>query len=114
MQYAQADSDFKVEYELSPEDLGLFDFSVFLSDTLGCDNYGNGFCAFVVEPNPNPNADVIPKVFTLIIDKSGSMLGSKIQQAKDAATFIVDNLNVGDKFNIIAFSPANATTEERD
>jgi Ca-activated chloride channel family protein len=104
MQYAQADSDFKVEYELSPEDLGLFDFSVFLSDTLGCDNYGNGFCAFVVEPNPNPNADVIPKVFTLIIDKSGSMLGSKIQQAKDAATFIVDNLNVGDKFNIIAFS----------
>lgn len=104
-----ANANFKVEYRLSAGDLGLFDFSVFLSDTLGCDNYGNGFCAFVVEPNPNPNADIIPKVFTLIIDKSGSMSGDKMQQAKDAASFIVDNLNIGDKFNIVAFDDAIST-----
>lgn len=107
-----ASDNFRVEYRLSAGDLGLFDFSVFLSDTPGCDNYGNGFCAFVVEPNPNPNADIIPKVFTLIIDKSGSMYGSKMQQAKEAASFIVDNLNIGDKFNIVAFDNTISSFED--
>jgi Ca-activated chloride channel family protein len=98
-----ANADFLVDYVLSADDLGLFSFSVFLSDTLDCDNYGNGFCAFVVEPNPNPNADIIPKVFTLIIDRSGSMYGEKMIQAREAATFIVNNLNPGDLFNVIDF-----------
>ena len=98
-----ASADFQVDYVLSADDLGLFSFSVFLSDTLDCDNYGNGFCAFVVEPNPNPNADIIPKVFTLIIDRSGSMYGEKIEQAREAATYIVNNLNPGDLFNVIDF-----------
>ncbi len=98
-----ASADFLVEYVLSADDLGLFNFSIFLSDTLGCDDYGNGFCAFVVEPNPNPNADIIPKVFTLIIDRSGSMYGEKMVQAREGATYIVNNLNAGDLFNVIDF-----------
>ena len=98
-----SNTDFLVDYVLSADDLGLFSFSVFLSDTLDCDDYGNGFCAFVVEPNPNPNADIIPKVFTLIIDRSGSMYGEKMIQAREAATFIVNNLNPGDLFNVIDF-----------
>ncbi len=98
-----ASDDFEVAYVLSADDLGLFNFSVFLSDTLDCDNYGNGFCAFVVEPNPNPNADIIPKVFTLVIDRSGSMYGEKMTQAREGAAYIVNNLNPGDLFNVIDF-----------
>ncbi|KXK56784.1 MAG: von Willebrand factor type A domain protein [Chlorobi bacterium OLB5] len=45
----------------------------------------------------------LKKVFTLIIDRSGSMSGNKMIQAKDAAKFIVNNLNEGDKFNIVDF-----------
>ncbi|MBC7777202.1 MAG: VWA domain-containing protein [Phycisphaerae bacterium] len=98
-----ASADFQVAYVLSADDLGLFNFSIFLSDTLDCDDYGNGFCAFVVEPNPNPNGDIIPKVFTLIIDRSGSMSGEKMAQAREGAAYIVNNLNTGDLFNVVDF-----------
>ncbi len=68
------------------------------------DNLGNGFFVFVAEPDPSQNTKVINKVFTLIIDRSGSMYGEKMDQAKNAADFIVNNLNEGDKFNIVDFS----------
>ena len=58
----------------------------------------------IVEPDPSEQAETIDKVFTLIIDRSGSMSGDKIVQAKDAANFIVNHLNEGDKFNIVTFS----------
>jgi Ca-activated chloride channel family protein len=68
------------------------------------DSMQSGFVTFVAEPDPFDNPVVINKVFTLIIDRSGSMYGTKIQQAKDAACFIVNNLNDGDMFNIVSFS----------
>src|SRR5258706_11247468 len=37
------------------------------------------------------------------------MTGTKIEQAKDAATFIVNHLNFGDHFNIIDFSTSIKT-----
>lgn len=96
--------DILVKYQLSADELGLFSFSTFISDTLlSCDDSGEGFMAFIVEPDPSENTEVIEKTFTLIIDKSGSMSGSKMQQARDAASFITNNLNEGDEFNIIAF-----------
>ena len=99
----EANSDYHLEYALDPDELGLFGFSTFLPDNMMyCDSLGNGFMGFIVEPDPNDSV-IIKKVFTLIIDRSGSMSGSKMDQAKDAATFIVDNLNFGDDFNIIDF-----------
>ncbi|UCH13024.1 MAG: VWA domain-containing protein, partial [Bacteroidales bacterium] len=71
---------------------------------LTVDEHGRGFFAFIVEPDPSENTDVIDKVFTLIVDRSGSMSGDKIVQARNAAKFIVENLNEGDKFNIISFA----------
>jgi Ca-activated chloride channel homolog len=101
---AQADKDYKVLYSLSTDELGLFGFSTLQPDSLVPDQYSKGYFLFVAEPNPNQNVGVINKVFTLIIDRSGSMMGSKIEQAKNAADFIVNNLNMGDKFNIVDFS----------
>ncbi len=97
-------SDYIVQYTLSLNELGLFSLSTYIPDTLQKDNFGRGFFSFIVEPDPSENTEVIDKVFTLIIDNSGSMSGNKIVQARNAAKFIVENLNPGDKFNIISFS----------
>lgn len=95
--------DFIIEYTLNADDLGLFSFSTFIPDSAVPDNHGRGYFVSVVEPDPSDNGKVIKKVFTLIIDRSGSMSGGKMEQARDASAFIVKNLNKGDKFNLIAF-----------
>jgi Ca-activated chloride channel family protein len=100
----KANQDYSIQYMLSQEELGLYSYSTFLPDTIIPDTYGNGFFLFVAEPDPSENQKVIDKVFTLIIDRSGSMSGDKIVQARNAAKFITQNLNLGDKFNIIDFA----------
>jgi Ca-activated chloride channel family protein len=100
----KAEQDYHVQYALNQEELGLYSYSIFLPDSVVPDSCGNGFFLFVAEPDPSENQQVIDKVFTLIIDRSGSMSGDKIVQARNAAKFIVHNLNLGDKFNIIDFS----------
>lgn len=97
--------DYTAQYELNSEELGLFSFSTFFPDSMiTCDDYGRGFFTFIVEPDPNDTLNVIQKIFTLIIDRSGSMGGEKLQQAIDAAIYIVNNLNEGDYFNIVVFT----------
>lgn len=111
---ASADFDYYLEYELNADELGLFNFSTFLpEEAVQCDSLGKGFLAFVVEPDPSENTAIIGKEFTLIVDESGSMGGNKMVQAKDAATFIVNNLNPGDYFNIISFD-SNVTSFRPD
>lgn len=98
-------NNIKITYQLASDELGIISFSTMLDDVdQNCDEFGNGFLGLVIEPESNENVDVIEKVFTLIIDKSGSMNGQKMEQAKEAATFIVNNLNSDDLFNIISFS----------
>ncbi len=96
--------DFHVQYELAANELGLFSMSTLLPDSEVPDKADPGFFTFIAEPDPSENTDVIKKVFTLIVDRSGSMSGTKIEQARDAAKFIVNNLNEGDMFNIVDFS----------
>jgi Ca-activated chloride channel homolog len=95
--------DFEIEYSLSLDELGLFGFSTLLPDSLTPDGMG-GFFVFVAEPDAGETAEVIDKVFTIVIDVSGSMGGSKIVQAKAAATDIINNLNEGDMFNVVDFN----------
>lgn len=99
-----------IQYELASNELGMFDFSTYIPDTLiNCDGHGKGFFAMIIEPESNEDTEVIQKNFTLIVDKSGSMNGSKIGQARDAASFIVNHLNLGDYFNIISFNGSVST-----
>lgn len=104
-----ANFNYNVEYELALDELGLYNMSTFLSDSIIPDPYGQGFFTFIVEPDPSENTEVINKVFTLIVDRSGSMSGDKIVQARNAANFIVENLNEGDYFNIVDFSSGIST-----
>lgn len=115
-----ADHRFTVGYDLDPLGYGVISMSNYLPDSLiKCDELGNGFFVLLIEPEPT--SEVISKDFVIVIDKSGSMGGTKIQQAKDAASYMVNNLNLGDLFNVITFNdaatawssglqPANAAT----
>jgi Ca-activated chloride channel family protein len=49
---------------------------------------------------------VVPKDVLCIIDKSGSMSGEKIQQAKGALRFVLNQLKPADRFNLVIFSDA--------
>lgn len=95
--------DYHIEYRLNQDELGLFGFSTLLPNEQISDSYG-GFFLYIAEPDPSEAADVINKYFTIIIDRSGSMWGTKMTQAKNAASFIMENLNEGDWFSIVDFS----------
>ncbi len=43
------------------------------------------------------------KTLILVVDRSGSMSGQKMDQAKEALKYVVNNLRSGDTFNIIAY-----------
>lgn len=51
----------------------------------------------------------IPKTVVFVVDRSGSMSGEKIEQAKNAAKFVLNNLREGDLFNIIAYDSEIST-----
>jgi Ca-activated chloride channel homolog len=57
----------------------------------------------------SPGVDVKEKAVVLkdvvfVLDTSGSMAGKKLDQAKKALSFCVENLNDGDRFEILRFS----------
>ncbi len=93
-----ANSNFVVQYEVSQKDLGVF----LLSNKPQAED---GFFIMLAEPDPNTSQqEVINKIFTFIIDVSGSMYGQKIEQAKAAARYTINNLNAEDRFNVIKFN----------
>lgn len=97
-----ADTDYEVRYRLDPEAFGVFGASTL--QAVVPDGEGNGFFVLVAEPDPTESTEAIDKVFTLMIDQSGSMAGGKMAQAKRASRFIVESLNEGDSFNIVGFN----------
>ncbi|XP_040570169.1 inter-alpha-trypsin inhibitor heavy chain H3-like [Lepeophtheirus salmonis] len=59
------------------------------------------FVHFIV---PKGNGNVLPKYVVFVLDVSGSMQGTKIDQMKDAMITIIDELGPEDRFNILTFS----------
>jgi Ca-activated chloride channel family protein len=55
------------------------------------------------------DAKPLPKTVVFVVDRSGSMSGEKIEQAKNAAKFVLNNLRDGDLFNIIAYDSEIST-----
>jgi Ca-activated chloride channel family protein len=58
----------------------------------------------LVQPPFERAGDVVNKDVILVVDQSGSMEGEKWEQAQDAADFVLDRLNPGDRFNMVVFS----------
>jgi len=92
------DRDFELYYTISEEDFGLNLLSYRQPDE-------DGFFLLLVAPKVEvEEREVVAKDVILVLDTSGSMRGEKLDQAKGALEFVLDNLNDADRFNIIAFS----------
>ncbi len=55
-------------------------------------------------PEQNDGATAIRREITLVIDRSGSMKGPKIEQARNAALQVLAGLEPGEAFNVIAYN----------
>ncbi len=112
-------TDFQLFYRAAGADVGT---SLLTSLPDGADD---GYYLMLVSPNPNlgKKVPVIPKDLLVVIDRSGSMSGTKIRQAKSAVRFVLGHLNEDDRFNVIPYSdtvdpvfknPVPATREKVD
>jgi Ca-activated chloride channel homolog len=64
----------------------------------------DGFFLMLLAARPGSNVETLPKDIVLVLDKSGSMEGEKFRQAQEALRYILNHLNLEDRFNIISFS----------
>ena len=91
--------DFVLYYAASPSALGA---SLLAYHAPGDD----GFFLLIVTPPDLGDAPALAKDLVLVLDRSGSMSGEKIEQAKRALRYVVENLNPEDRFAVVAFSDA--------
>ena len=92
------DRDFKLYYTTDNKQLG---FSLLSYKKENEDGY------FFLSLSPGFGAKhekITEKDITFVLDVSGSMAGKKLKQAKKALLFCIENLNKGDRFEIIRFS----------
>jgi Ca-activated chloride channel family protein len=95
------DTDFELYYTVSDFDVGLNLLTY--RDPQSDDR--DGFFLLMAAPGVEINEDqLITKDVIIVLDRSGSMEGDKFQQAQEALHYVIDHLNEGDRFNIIAFS----------
>jgi len=90
--------DFLLYYSVSVDAMGM---TVLTYRVPGEDGF---FLLIVTPPELAASAAPIPKDLVFVLDSSGSMSGRKIEQAKEALRFILENLNQDDRFAVISFS----------
>ncbi|UCC67675.1 MAG: VWA domain-containing protein [Armatimonadota bacterium] len=90
--------DLVLHYTVSEKDVG--------TNTLTYKEPGeDGFFLLMAAPSAElAKRKVRPKDVVFVLDKSGSMSGEKIEQAKGALLFFLNSLNGQDRFRIITFS----------
>nr|XP_057908654.1 inter-alpha-trypsin inhibitor heavy chain H6 isoform X2 [Doryrhamphus excisus] len=89
---------------ISPKGLNadfVIQYDVNLTDLMGDIQVFDGYFVHYFAPRGLP---VVPKDVIFVIDVSGSMIGTKIKQTKQAMSTILGDLREGDHFNIITFS----------
>src|SRR5439155_21441930 len=91
----QPDGDFALYFAPEKDELGV---NLLTHRTSGEDGY------FLLLASPGldvKDKQVMPKDVAFVLDTSGSMAGPKLEQAKKALQFCVENLNDQDRFEII-------------
>lgn len=53
--------------------------------------------------NERDDQDVAPKTVIVVVDRSGSMSGEKMAQAKEGVKYVINHLRKRDAFNVIAY-----------
>src|SRR5712671_2697833 len=91
------ETDFQLVYNSEARDVGL---SLITHKPAGED----GYFLILAAPTVGKETKPAPKDVVFVVDTSGSMAGAKLQQAKKALEFCVENLNGEDRFEIVRFS----------
>lgn len=64
----------------------------------------DGYFLMLASPRPRADKDAIaPKDLVVLLDRSGSMAGDKLEQAKASLSYVLKNLNKGDRFNVVVY-----------
>lgn len=93
------DTDFSLRYGLASDEVNANLLTYRESAT------GRGFFALLVAPPFQVEKErVIPRDIIIVLDQSGSMDGEKWDQAREAAAYVLKNLNPEDRFNVVLFS----------
>lgn len=91
-------SDFRLVYTLGDGALGASLVSYRPSEG------EDGYFLLLASPRVKPVEEKArPKTVVFVLDRSGSMAGKKIDQAKGALQFVLDNLRDDDTFDIVAY-----------
>jgi Ca-activated chloride channel homolog len=91
------DTDFQLVYSSEKRDVGLSLITHKSPDE-------DGYFLLLAAPTVAKEIKPAPKEVVFVVDTSGSMAGAKLQQAKKALQFCVENLNADDRFEIVRFS----------
>ncbi|XP_077579050.1 inter-alpha-trypsin inhibitor heavy chain H6 [Stigmatopora nigra] len=92
------------QVHVSPKGLNgdlVVQYDVNMTDPMGDVRVSDGYFVHYFAPRGLP---VVPKDVVFVIDVSGSMIGTKIKQTKQAMNTILGELREGDHFNIVTFS----------
>ncbi len=91
-------SDFRLMFDVGAGPLGASVMSYRPHDN------EDGYFLMLVTPEVQREKDQKQrKTVVFVVDRSGSMSGKKIEQAKNALKFVLNNLNEGDLFNVVAY-----------
>jgi len=90
--------DFLLYYGVTADELGM---TLLTYRVPGEDGF---FLLIATPPEAATDVAALPKDLVFVLDRSGSMSGEKIEQAKEALRFVLENLNPDDRFAVIAFS----------
>ncbi len=63
----------------------------------------DGYALLLAVPHVEGTTSIMAKRFTLVVDRSGSMGGDKMEQAKQAAQYCLDRISPFDEVNVIDF-----------
>jgi Ca-activated chloride channel family protein len=93
------DKDFQLFYSTGDKDVG---FTALTQRPISSEK---GFFMFLISPRMElPKDQVVARDMVMVLDTSGSMHGPKMDQAKRALKYCLDNLGDRDRFAVINFS----------
>ena len=102
------DDDFLCYYSISDDNFGITLL------THRADEKEDGYFMLLVSPKYEvKQTEIVEKDFVFVLDRSGSMSGRKVEQAKAALRYCVQNLNDGDRFNLILFNAEITSLADR-
>ncbi|MGH7222858.1 MAG: VWA domain-containing protein, partial [Gemmataceae bacterium] len=105
---ALLDKDFQLFYATGDKDIGL---TALTHRPLSGDK---GYFTLLITPRVEMSKKYqVPRDMVLVLDTSGSMRGAKMEQARKALKYCLDNLGKNDRFGIINFATTVNRYEEK-